>query len=149
MLIKFAAVIMLSLLLAGCGSGSSHEPKMTMMPGPSDPDEMVLVIERVGSVTGKSGIAGAEEDAIAEAITELRLEDWGYWAHTDGETLFHITMDGDPEYFLYLCSLRAAPQTATCGYTSMTVSGEPSGTNPVGGSAVWEGHARRAAVCPG
>ena len=51
-------------------------------------------------------------------------------------------MDGDPEYILYLCSLRAAPQTATCGYTSMTVFGEPSGTNPVGGSAVWEGHAR-------
>ena len=53
--------------------------------------------------------------------------DWGYWAREGDETLFRAFIRGTPEN--------------GASYT-LHVEGTPSGTNPVGGSAVWSGGVR-------
>ena len=97
----------------------------------SDPDECMMDSR---SHHQTASAAAAAEHARAQ---RGRFTGWGFWAGMDDEMLFEAVLYGTK--YPPPC-----PPEADClpGGVYARVSGTPTGTNPVSGSAVWSGFAR-------
>ena len=109
--------------------------------------------------SGAFGVFGALREQ-SEPVAKLELEDWGYWATLDGDTLFEALLFREcppnagcvaPWMVADKSTLVAGclPGAWWCGGWDATVWGDESGVNPTIGSATWSGYALAGIVSGG
>lgn len=131
MFLRSVLVSVLCLAVAGCSGGGNeaHEPT-----DPAFDDLQRPTIETSGS----SGHEGGGS---------LSLADWGLWARQNGRTLFRIAVNGSAVSLFEKDQCTLYTYGGVCGPAVASVfTGEFSDTNPVSGSAIWEGKARAVTV---
>ncbi len=115
------------LLVAGCGGGRAVEEM-----APAGPP--ALVSETTLRTTGEA--RPAPVDMIGDAVTVV-FHNWGVWGGVLRDDVVTCTAIGCPPagdaiFWAFLTNELG-------GSVTTTVMGTPSGTSPVGGSAVWSG----------
>lgn len=131
MFLRSVLVSVLCLAAAGCSGGGNeaHQPTDSALDDLQRP-----TVETIGS-------------AGHEAGGWLLLTDWGLWARQNGRTLFRISVNGLAISPFEVDQCVLATYGGVCGPAVDSVfTGEFSDTNPVSGSAIWEGKARAVVV---
>ena len=105
----------------------------------ADQDPQGVTIQTTGSFSLSSTMVDQVEVIngvpTTKSVTEQwqTLENWGYWAKKDGETLFIASIDA---------RRIVTDGVARVAYYTPNMLGERTGANPVSGSAVWTGGVR-------